>query len=70
MLVKTKYDIGQDVWVLESQSIRRAKIVRIGMEVSSFGCRANYYTDRVGAFPEEKLFQSREALVNHLLGNG
>lgn len=77
MTIETKFNIGDEVWVIAENEVQRLIIDGIRVEgcslkvedsVRPFFSRQTiyYYFDGVGYIPEHKCFHAKEELINSL----
>lgn len=77
MTIETKYNIGDEVWVIAENEVQRLIIDGIRVEgcslkvedsVCPFFSRLTiyYYFDGVGYIPEHKCFHAKEELIKSL----
>lgn len=73
MEIKTKYDIGDEVYTLHKNKVTKVKIKAVGCSLSDTERYIGYATDIVGglfesnkSFTEEELFKTKEELLKSL----
>lgn len=72
MTIETKYNIGDEVWLIARNNICKLKIACVSPYFSEiiqhikYGFGRTNYTNLFELFEEEKLFPTKEELLNSL----
>lgn len=67
MIIQTKYNVGQKVWILHRNTIREETVIAMKIEINKRGeveivCDIRYLED----VSESELFPSKQALLDSL----
>lgn len=72
MTIKTKYNIGQEVWFIEDNKVCNKKITAIHLHIYesgsdiSYSCSPSEFGKLLNSVNESKLFPTKEELLKSL----
>lgn len=67
MEIKTKFGIGDKVWTIYNCKVAEIEVAAMTIDVNGVWIRSK---EDYSAFHEDNCFPTKEALINHILGDG